>query len=174
MVTHSGASLHRWWYFPLHFFHLLLSPLPYDHNIWFHCAPYTCLCLIKLAWTLNTFPLFAFYFLPIYCIQQRMGGKIRTGNSRRGQVMTSRSNGTEDQEVIRAGVGRAVNQPRAPVWAGRTSASSEIGLKEHTLSWDHGLSLQSTPSVWTKQLMVWIEQNTLIWLELVQHTSNSI
>lgn len=31
-----------------------LSPLPCDHNIWFHRAPYTCLCLIKLwpgPWT---------------------------------------------------------------------------------------------------------------------------
>lgn len=75
----------------------LSPPLPCDHtrNIWFRRAPYTCLCLIKrkkkkepaarnlpevISFICNIFlPLFFFFFTGMV--------KIRTGNSRRGQIL---------------------------------------------------------------------------------------
>lgn len=75
----------------------LSPPLPCDHtrNIWFRRAPYTCLCLIKrkkkepaarnlpevISFICNIFlPLFFFFFFTGMV-------KIRTGNSRRGQIL---------------------------------------------------------------------------------------
>lgn len=76
MVTHSGASLHRWWYFPLR---SPISSALWSHNIWFCPTPYTCLCLIKV-WPGpgGHFVLFSIFLL-------LDGGKIRTGSSRRSK-----------------------------------------------------------------------------------------
>lgn len=74
----------------------LSPPLPCDHtrNIWFRRAPYTCLCLIKRkkknprpGTSPRSFPLFAIFFCLCFFFFFTGMVKIRTGNSRRGQIL---------------------------------------------------------------------------------------
>lgn len=78
------------------------SPLPYDHNIWFHRAPHT-------TWTLNSFPVFAVFAWPL---TGSSNGRRKLAQESRGRILTSRSDGTEDQEVIWADGDGAVDQPQ--------------------------------------------------------------
>ena len=105
MVTHSGASLHRWCTFPLR---SPISSALWSQNIWSHRTPYTCLCLIKLR--PGPWGHFLYFFAIFFCL---LSGWWKLGRETAGEVrpsITSRSSGTVDQEVIWAARDGAVNQ----------------------------------------------------------------
>lgn len=116
----------------------LSPPLPCDHtrNIWFRRAPYTCLCLIKRKKKKNprpgtsprSFPLFAIFFCLCFFFFFTGMVKIRTGNSRRGQILcnlqeaaaqrTERSHERQKTELS------IIRTPRE--WSARISARCSV------------------------------------------------
>lgn len=94
MVTHSGTSLHRWRYFPLR------SPLS-SSALWSHTQhlvpPRTVYLSLshkkkkkknpRPGTSPRSFPLFAIFFCLCFFFFFTGMVKIRTGNSRRGQIL---------------------------------------------------------------------------------------
>lgn len=115
----------------------LSPPLPCDHtrNIWFRRAPYTCLCLIKRKKKRTRGPepprghfLYLQYFSASVFFFFTGMVKIRTGNSRRGQILcnlqeaaaqrTERSHERQKTELS------IIRTPRE--WSARISARCSV------------------------------------------------
>ncbi len=136
MVTHSGTSLHRWWYFPLR---SPISSALWLPNIWFHRTPYTCLCLIKLwPWTLRSFPLFAIFFCLFtgwWKLGQKTSREVKATEQHKVRFsITSRSNSTEDQQVIKRWRCQATIQPESSQYQLEVSVCEwrKLWQTEHT------------------------------------------